>query len=153
MKLSERRNQQRQQKDKLSIHSPETIEPSCSAPDVITSMMTFSQQASVNPEKLLINSTPSTTAVNDAFNEDIRLASPPMPIHNLQLETKVIQSTLFPHKSQDSVVCVDEELGPDLDQEDNEDEDYCEGQKNKKRKAKAESNHQASRKVRFLLLN
>lgn len=37
-KVSERRNKRRQQKEPLSVLSPEKIEETCSPPDVITSM-------------------------------------------------------------------------------------------------------------------
>lgn len=113
------------------------------------------QQTTATSEKLLMKSTLPTNAVNVALNEDhsnIMLASPPKPIPNLQLETKLIQSTLIPNKSQDSVVCVDEEIRPDVDQED-DGHDYCGSQsqikKNNKRKPKAAPISRARRKVRI----
>lgn len=71
---------------------------------------------------------------------------------------RLIQSTLFPHKSQDNgTVCVDEDIVElDVDQEDDDDEvDNCESQnqvkKSKKRKPKAASQPRATRKVRMYL--
>ncbi|KAL8189226.1 hypothetical protein R6Q57_028792 [Mikania cordata] len=62
---------------------------------------------------------------------------------------RLVQSTLFPHKPQDNVVCVDEETESDADLEENE-EDNCgsqnQVQKSKKRKPKAASQSRASRK-------
>lgn len=67
-----------------------------------------------------------------------------------RVRRRLIQSTLFPHKSQDNVVCVDEDVEPDAVQEDDED-DNCGSQKQvkniKKRKPKAASQSRASRKV------
>ncbi|KAK1416701.1 hypothetical protein QVD17_25817 [Tagetes erecta] len=70
-----------------------------------------------------------------------------------RVRRRLIQSTLFPHKSQDNVVCVDEDIVElDLDQEDDDDEeDNCGSQnqvkKTKKRKPKAVSQSRASTKL------
>ena len=71
-----------------------------------------------------------------------------------RVRRRLIQSTLFPHKSQDNVVSIEENSEPDADQEDVE-EDYCETQvkKNKKRKPRAASQSRASRKVCIFLLD
>ncbi|KAI3525232.1 hypothetical protein L1887_03907 [Cichorium endivia] len=68
----------------------------------------------------------------------------------LPVRRRLIQSTLVPHKSQDNVVNVDEDIEPDVYQEDDE-EEYCGSQsqvkKNNRRKPKAVSQPRASRKV------
>ncbi|KAL4589013.1 hypothetical protein LXL04_001915 [Taraxacum kok-saghyz] len=68
----------------------------------------------------------------------------------LPVRRRLIQSTLIPHKSQDNAVSVDEDLEPDVDQED-DDEEYCGSQsrarKNKKRKPKLVSQSRVSTKV------
>lgn len=105
VKVSERRHQQRQQKEQLStIHSPEKNEQCCSPPDVITnsksprkprrraSSTPKKRQACVTPEKRQMNSTPSRNAVNGALHEDYSEkmpASPPKPIPDLRLEAKM----------------------------------------------------------------
>ncbi|KAI3774938.1 hypothetical protein L1987_49502 [Smallanthus sonchifolius] len=67
-----------------------------------------------------------------------------------RVRRRLIQSTLFPHKSPDSVVCIDDDIEPDVDQEGDE-EEYCGSQsqvkKNNKRKPKAASQSRASRKL------
>ncbi|KVH93074.1 hypothetical protein Ccrd_004887 [Cynara cardunculus var. scolymus] len=65
-----------------------------------------------------------------------------------RVRRRLIQSTLFPHKSQDNVGSVDEDFEPGVDQEDVE-EDYCETpvKNNKKRKPRAASQSRASRKI------
>ncbi|KAI7738510.1 hypothetical protein M8C21_000214 [Ambrosia artemisiifolia] len=67
-----------------------------------------------------------------------------------RVRRRLIQSTLFPHKSPDNVVCVDEEVEHDVEQEDDV-EDNCGSQnqvkKGGKRKAKAAAQPRASRKV------
>ncbi|KAK9047847.1 hypothetical protein SSX86_033191 [Deinandra increscens subsp. villosa] len=74
---------------------------------------------------------------------------------NPRVRRRLIQSTLFPHKSQDNAVCVDE-IESDVDQEDDE-EDNCGSQnqvkKGKKRKPKAASQSRASRKVCLLYVD
>ncbi|KAF5787232.1 putative checkpoint protein Rad17/Rad24 [Helianthus annuus] len=65
-----------------------------------------------------------------------------------RVRRRLIQSTLFPHKSPDNVVCVDEDIEPDVEQEDDE-EDNCGSQakKGRKRKPKAAAQPRASRKL------
>lgn len=58
---------------------------------------------------------------------------PPNSDTKPSVRRRLIQSTLFPHKSPDNVVSVDELIAPDLDQNNGED--------------KAVSNSEASRKV------
>ncbi|KAM0017269.1 putative checkpoint protein Rad17/Rad24 [Helianthus debilis subsp. tardiflorus] len=65
-----------------------------------------------------------------------------------RVRRRLIQSTLFPHKSPDNVVCVDEDIEPDVEQEDDE-EDNCGSQakKGRKRKPKAAAQPRAARKL------
>lgn len=72
----------------------------------------------------------------------------------LPVRRRLIQSTLVPHKSQDNVVSVNEDLEPYVDLVD-EEEEYCGSQiqvkKNEKRKPKVVSQTGVSTKVRIFI--
>ncbi|KAK3006872.1 hypothetical protein RJ639_016717 [Escallonia herrerae] len=79
----------------------------------------------------------------------------PLPPDGTRVRPRLIQSTLFPHRSPDNAVKEDEYY--DEDKDDEEEEDYCGSQnktrrKSRKRKPKAVAQLRASRKLKPMLV-